>query len=493
MVDSTALFSDGGQKKHFFVVNIGFPSNEKSALEAAIQKHGGIVVKFQSPDSIVLVHRDVGLPALPRRLRGGATPLYRCTFVEDCVRENRLLNLQDYRLRVHMQCSVPSSTARRGRTAYSQADDHAILKQVYEWKQSGVQCFKGNNLWMEFAKSGILPGRGWMSLRGRYMKVLQRKEYAPPKRIITMRQESPDEDERKSSQSQPSESGSQNSKPNTISQPDADSESSGESESELQKRNITSASSHHSGHVDSRHSGQVDSSRVGQVDSSHSGKVDSSRVGQVKDSRVGQVDSSRIGQVDSSRVCQVGSSNVGQVNSSRVGQVDSSRIGQVDSSRVGQVDSSHSSHVDRSRVGQVGSSHISAGPSGHTEPSVASMSSSSPAIESTSSPIHSRGLRVESLIHTIQRSYLVPEEVAIHALIVCNGSVKRTETYLNIVKQKRPRDLQEWCDENDIQPWTPKEDDIIRSTQISAMKSLKRKRTADDIERRTEFLGANNS
>lgn len=178
---STLFVREDGSSMSFYVR----PSPAKRRLSTLILHGGGTLCRVQEPGAVLL--------AQPGEAAAEASGEFISTqYILDCVERNERLELEAYRLglapgaeqapqskaRVQAEGAAAAGSERQpytGRTAFTDADDMAILTYVKENARS-TSSVTGNALWKAMEKSSLTQ-HSWQSLKDRYLKHLRGQEH----------------------------------------------------------------------------------------------------------------------------------------------------------------------------------------------------------------------------------------------------------------------------------------------------------------------------
>ncbi|NWU75135.1 TE2IP protein, partial [Onychorhynchus coronatus] len=156
---SLFLWEDG-RPMRFYVR----PGASKLRLAPLVLAGGGRLCRVQEPGAVLLV--EPGEVAA-----GGAVS---AEYVTECVERNERLPLEPFVL----SAAPPpaAAAARRGRLAFTEAEDAALLRAV---RDGGAARAGGRALWMELERSG-LTRHSWQAMRDRFLRHLRPLLGEPP-------------------------------------------------------------------------------------------------------------------------------------------------------------------------------------------------------------------------------------------------------------------------------------------------------------------------
>ncbi|NWS47686.1 TE2IP protein, partial [Probosciger aterrimus] len=151
---SRSLFLwDNGSPMRFYVR----PGLAKLRLAPLVLAGGGRLCRVQEPGAVLLAQPGEAAP-------GGA---FSTEYVTECVQRNERLPLEPFRLP-----AAPSSAtaaAPRGRLAFSEAEDAALMRAV---SGRGEARARGRALWQELERAA-LTRHSWQAMRERYLRHLR--------------------------------------------------------------------------------------------------------------------------------------------------------------------------------------------------------------------------------------------------------------------------------------------------------------------------------
>ncbi|XP_057277932.1 telomeric repeat-binding factor 2-interacting protein 1 [Pezoporus wallicus] len=150
---SRSLFlCDNGSPMRFYVR----PGRAKLRLAPLVLAGGGRLCRVQEPGAVLLAQPGEAAP-------GGAVST---DYVTECVRRNERLPLEPFRL----PAAPAAAAAPRGRSAFSAAEDAALVRAV---RERGEERARGRALWQELERAGLMR-HSWQAMRDRYLRHLQR-------------------------------------------------------------------------------------------------------------------------------------------------------------------------------------------------------------------------------------------------------------------------------------------------------------------------------
>ncbi|XP_027588746.2 telomeric repeat-binding factor 2-interacting protein 1 [Pipra filicauda] len=151
---SRSLFLwDDGRPMRFYVR----PGAAKLRLAPLVLAGGGRLCRVQEPGAVLLAEPGEAAP-------GGAVST---EYVTECVERNERLPLEPFVLPAAPPPAV--ATAPRGRLAFTEAEDAALLRAV---RDGGAARAGGRALWMELERSG-LTRHSWQAMRDRFLRHLR--------------------------------------------------------------------------------------------------------------------------------------------------------------------------------------------------------------------------------------------------------------------------------------------------------------------------------
>lgn len=117
-----------------------FPSNNQlTILTPSSQSNGGKVVELESKADVL-----IGDPMRPKKAPMSSISY---KYIEDCVREGKLLNIESPKYRVHIQPQrrpgVSSNGGKKTRNAFTPEEDTVLVKWVVQQRNAGYAT-KGN-------------------------------------------------------------------------------------------------------------------------------------------------------------------------------------------------------------------------------------------------------------------------------------------------------------------------------------------------------------
>ncbi|KAM8799249.1 telomeric repeat-binding factor 2-interacting protein 1 [Eudromia elegans] len=151
---SRALFLwDDGSPMRFYVR----PGLAKLRLAPLVLAGGGRLCRVQEPGAVLLAQPGEAAP-------GGAVS---ADYVEECVRRNRRLPLDAWRL--PPAAPTPAAATPRGRLSFTAAEDAALLRAVRGRRAARAG---GTALWKELERRR-LTRHSWQAMRDRYLRHLR--------------------------------------------------------------------------------------------------------------------------------------------------------------------------------------------------------------------------------------------------------------------------------------------------------------------------------
>ncbi|NWU30610.1 TE2IP protein, partial [Dyaphorophyia castanea] len=148
---SRSLFLwDDGRPMRFYLR----PGLAKLRVAPLVLAGGGRLCRVQEPGAVLLAQPGEAAP-------DGAVST---EYVTECVERNQRLPLEPFLL------------ATRGRLAFTEAEDAALLQAV---RGQGTVRVSGRALWIELERSG-LTRHSWQAMRDRYLRYLRPRLYEPP-------------------------------------------------------------------------------------------------------------------------------------------------------------------------------------------------------------------------------------------------------------------------------------------------------------------------
>ncbi|NWH15930.1 TE2IP protein, partial [Grus americana] len=154
LVRSRSLFLwDDGSPMRFYVR----PGQAKLRLAPLVLAGGGRLCRVQEPGAVLLAQPGEAAP-------GGAVST---EYVTECVERNQRLPLEPFRLPAAPP--APPATSPRGRLAFTEAEDAALLRAVRGRCEARVS---GRALWKELERGG-LTRHSWQAMRDRYLRYLR--------------------------------------------------------------------------------------------------------------------------------------------------------------------------------------------------------------------------------------------------------------------------------------------------------------------------------
>ncbi|NXU48149.1 TE2IP protein, partial [Turnix velox] len=153
---SRSLFVwDDGSPMRFYVR----PGLAKLRLAPLVLAGGGRLCRVREPKAVLLAQPGEAAPA-------GAVST---DYVTECVERNQRLPLEDFRLPPSPpSTSSPLGASARGRLAFTEAEDAALLRAV----RGRSARLAGRELWKELERAG-LTRHSWQAMRDRYLRHLQ--------------------------------------------------------------------------------------------------------------------------------------------------------------------------------------------------------------------------------------------------------------------------------------------------------------------------------
>ncbi|NWR70170.1 TE2IP protein, partial [Centropus unirufus] len=161
----------GGRSRSLFVREDGSPMRfyvrpglAKLRLAPLVLAGGGRLCRVQEPGAVLLAQPGEAAPA-------GAVST---EFVTECVQRNRRLPIEPFRLPAAGSAPAASSSSPpRGRLAFTEAEDAALLRAVRGRAGTG-----GRALWQELERRG-LTRHSWQAMRDRYRRHLHPRRGGP--------------------------------------------------------------------------------------------------------------------------------------------------------------------------------------------------------------------------------------------------------------------------------------------------------------------------
>ncbi|NXH31677.1 TE2IP protein, partial [Myiagra hebetior] len=141
---------DDGRPMRFYLR----PGQAKLRLAPLVLAGGGRLCRVQEPGAVLLAEPGEAAP-------DGAVST---EYVTECVERNQRLPLEPFLL------------AARGRPAFTEAEDAALLQAV---RGQGTVRVSGRELWIELERSG-LTRHSWQAMRDRYLRYLRPRLFEPP-------------------------------------------------------------------------------------------------------------------------------------------------------------------------------------------------------------------------------------------------------------------------------------------------------------------------
>ncbi|KAM6123660.1 telomeric repeat-binding factor 2-interacting protein 1 [Phoenicopterus ruber ruber] len=152
---SRSLFLwDDGSPMRFYVR----PGLAKLRLAPLVLAGGGRLCRVQEPGAVLLAQPGEAAP-------GGAVST---EYVTECVERNQRLPLEPFRLPAAPP-AAPAAAPPRGRLAFTEAEDAALLRAV---RGRGEARVSGRALWKELERAG-LTRHSWQAMRDRYLRHLR--------------------------------------------------------------------------------------------------------------------------------------------------------------------------------------------------------------------------------------------------------------------------------------------------------------------------------
>ncbi|XP_062442609.1 telomeric repeat-binding factor 2-interacting protein 1 [Rhea pennata] len=155
----TLFLWDDGSPMRFYVR----PGLAKLRLAPLVLAGGGRLCRVQEPGAVLLAQPGEAAP-------GGAVST---EYVTECVQRNRRLPLEPYRLPPVLP--APRAASPRGRLAFTEAEDAALLRAVRG--RRGARA-GGTALWKELERGG-LTRHSWQAMRDRYLRHLRPRRAGP--------------------------------------------------------------------------------------------------------------------------------------------------------------------------------------------------------------------------------------------------------------------------------------------------------------------------
>ncbi|NWV80165.1 TE2IP protein, partial [Dasyornis broadbenti] len=157
-VRSRSLFLwDDGRPMRFYLR----PGQAKLRVAPLLLAGGGRLCRVQEPGAVLLAQPGEAAPA------GAVSTEY----VTECVERNRRLPLEPFLLP-----AAPPAAAPRGRLAFTEAEDAALLQAV---RGQGTVRVSGRALWIELERRG-LTRHSWQAMRDRFLRHLRPRLCEPP-------------------------------------------------------------------------------------------------------------------------------------------------------------------------------------------------------------------------------------------------------------------------------------------------------------------------
>uniref|UniRef100_A0A8C6YZ08 Telomeric repeat-binding factor 2-interacting protein 1 n=1 Tax=Nothoprocta perdicaria TaxID=30464 RepID=A0A8C6YZ08_NOTPE len=156
----TLFLWDDGSPMRFYVR----PGLAKLRLAPLVLAGGGRLCRVQEPGAVLLAQPGEAAP-------GGAVS---AEYVEECVRRNRRLPLESWRL-PSAPPAAAAAPAPRGRLAFTAAEDAALLRAVRGRRAARAS---GTALWKELERRR-LTRHSWQAMRDRYLRHLRPTRAAP--------------------------------------------------------------------------------------------------------------------------------------------------------------------------------------------------------------------------------------------------------------------------------------------------------------------------
>lgn len=144
---------DDGRPMRFYVR----PGLTKLRLAPLLLAGGGRLCRIQEPDAVLLAQPGEQAP-------GGAVS---AEYVTECIKRNQRLPLEPFRLPAAPP--PPPAASPRGRLAFTEAEDAALLQAV---RGRGGRRVGGRALWKELERAG-LTRHSWQAMRDRYLRHLR--------------------------------------------------------------------------------------------------------------------------------------------------------------------------------------------------------------------------------------------------------------------------------------------------------------------------------
>lgn len=144
---------DDGRPMRFYVR----PGLTKLRLAPLLLAGGGRLCRIQEPGAVLLAQPGEVVP-------GGAVS---AEYVTECVERNQRLPLEPFRLPAAPP--APPAASPRGRLAFTEAEDAALLQAV---RGRGGRRVGGRTLWKELEGAG-LTRHTWQAMRDRYLRHLR--------------------------------------------------------------------------------------------------------------------------------------------------------------------------------------------------------------------------------------------------------------------------------------------------------------------------------
>ncbi|NXU16624.1 TE2IP protein, partial [Pardalotus punctatus] len=158
-VRSRSLFLwDDGRPMRFYLR----PGQAKLRVAPLVLAGGGRLCRVQEPGAVLLAQPGEAAP-------DGAVST---EYVTECVERNQRLPLEPFLL----SGASPAAAASRGRLAFTEAEDAALLRAV---RGRGTVRVSGRALWMELERSG-LTRHSWQAMRDRFLRHLRPRLCEPP-------------------------------------------------------------------------------------------------------------------------------------------------------------------------------------------------------------------------------------------------------------------------------------------------------------------------
>lgn len=153
---SRSLFLwDDGSPMRFYVR----PGLAKLRLAPLVLAGGGRLCRVQEPGAVLLAQPGEAAP-------GGAVST---EYVTECVERNQRLPLEPFRLPAAPPVASPPAASPRGRLAFTEAEDAALLRAVRGRCEARA---RGRALWKELERAG-LTRHSWQAMRDRYLRRLR--------------------------------------------------------------------------------------------------------------------------------------------------------------------------------------------------------------------------------------------------------------------------------------------------------------------------------